>query len=146
MAPLIIGYGNAMCGDDGAGPAAIALLEQAAVYGARLIACRQLTPELAVAVSEADCIIFIDAAAGGVAGSIAVQPIDADAAIPPGLTHALTPAAILAIARHLFGITPPARLITIAGADFRLGAELSPVVRRALPEAVALAQRLAMLQ
>ena len=45
---LIIGYGNPLRGDDGVGQAVARAFEaEAAIEGAEVVSCRQLTPELA---------------------------------------------------------------------------------------------------
>ena len=53
---------------------------------------------------------------------------------PGSFTHHMTPAAVLAWARALYGRAPEAMLLSMAGADFDPGPELSPAVRAALPD------------
>ena len=58
---LIIGYGNPLRGDDGLGwRAAEQLAEIIPQSEAEVIACHQLTPELAEPISRARLVIFID--------------------------------------------------------------------------------------
>ena len=63
-------------------------------------------------------------------------------AIQPGaftaqpFTHQMDPAGLLAAAWELFGHAPPARLLTVTGADFGFGEGLSPAVENAAVEAV----------
>ena len=100
----MIGYGNPLREDDGVGWAAVELLEQAPPdERVRAHACHQLTPELAEPVSAAGTVLFIDARAGGVAGQVEIREVEPDAGTPPGLTHALSPGALLALARELYG-------------------------------------------
>jgi hydrogenase maturation protease len=118
---LIIGYGNPLRGDDAVG------YQVAESLGA--IAVHQLTPELMEPISRASRVVFIDAAATGIPGTVeerAVLPQPATA-----FTHHATPEALLAGARALYGSCPPATLITIAGADFELGHPLSAPVQQA---------------
>jgi len=43
----------------------------------------------------------------------------------PAMSHALGPAAVLAVAAELYGRRPEARLLAVRGRDFSVGAELS---------------------
>jgi hydrogenase maturation protease len=125
--PLVIGYGNSLRGDDGAGPFVATQL------GAGAIACHQLTPELAEPISQARRVIFVDAHAGVPAGRIAIQPVQprASAAI-----HRFDPESLLAWSQQLYGRAPEAVLIGIGAASFALGEGLSPAAKRAAREAL----------
>ena len=58
MKPLVIGYGNSLRGDDGAGPYAARLLQNMNDEGGwDIVACHQLTPELAETISRASLVI-----------------------------------------------------------------------------------------
>jgi len=127
MNALVIGYGNSLRGDDGAGPFVADQL------GADAIACHQLTPELAEPISRARRVIFVDAHAGVPAGRISIQPIQARASA--GI-HRFDPEALLAWAQQLYGHAPEAVLIGIGGETFALGEGLSPAAKRAALEAL----------
>lgn len=71
---IIVGFGNTLRGDDGLGQAVAAVLAAAPPEGADVLACHQLTPELAEQLAAAALAVFVDAAAGAPAGSIAVEP------------------------------------------------------------------------
>jgi len=126
---LIIGYGNPLRGDDGFGWQAAQ--QCAAVPTPPLVnvmACHQLTPELAEPISQADLVIFLDADAGEPPGrlscrSIAAQPTEAGA-----LSHHLTPQTLMACAQALYGGNPAAVVLSISGARFGFGECLSPAV------------------
>ncbi|MCG3177937.1 MAG: hypothetical protein BIFFINMI_00260 [Phycisphaerae bacterium] len=140
---LVIGYGNALRCDDGLGPEAAERLAASLGPGtARVQACHQLTPELAEPISRADFVLFLDAACDGEPGTLRVQAVlPADA--PAGATiHAMEPSELLNWTRALFGRSPEAWLLTIAGADFGVGCQLSPPVRDALPSLLAEARAL----
>ncbi len=51
------------------------------------------------------------------------------------LTHSLSPQAVLLYAERLFGHVPRAAVVTVGGAAFDHGDELSPEVLRAVPKA-----------
>jgi hydrogenase maturation protease len=121
---LIIGYGNTLRGDDGLGPY---------VADCRRIACHELTPELAVPLSDASLVIFVDASRDRRPGEVACERV---APAPPGqvaLSHAFTPEALLALARDLYGANPPAWLLSVGAGTLGYTEGLSPAVRAALP-------------
>jgi len=131
---LVIGYGNSLRGDDGAGPYIASRLGAGAKrLGADAIACHQLTPELAEPISQAQQVIFVDAHAGVPPGQIAIEPVRPrlSAAI-----HRFEPETLLAWSQQLYGRAPEAILIGIGGESFDLGEGLSPQARRAVREAL----------
>ena len=129
---LVIGYGNGMRGDDGAGPAAARLLSRC---GFEALAVHQLTPELAERVAAARAVFFLDASADVAPGEISVQPIEA-AAAPRTLEHYASPGAILRLAREAYGAAPDAWLIAVGAVGFEFGAGLSPAAEGAVLRAV----------
>lgn len=138
---LIIGYGNTLRGDDAFGPTvAELLLDRLHDPSVEILSLHQLTPELMEPLSRADLAIFIDAAASGEPGSLVERTIEASFS-GPAFTHHATPEALLAGARALYGRAPAAHMISAAGADFELGADLSPVVAGLVEDAVARALR-----
>lgn len=139
---LLIGYGNRLRQDDGLGPA---LLDLAGARFAAPDLCtfeqQQLVPELAA-----------ELAAPGVTAALFLDAAPADAATPPGMVtvrqllptvdgsplgHQLAPEELLTVARVLYGATPAAWLVTVAGENFGYGGELSAAVRSGLDEALA---------
>ena len=134
---LIVGYGNALRGDDGAGFLAAELLrDRIHRPDIEILSQHQLLPELMEPISRASRVIFIDASVSGRAGKvhrIPLRPAPACARV----THHATPEALLAGAQSLYGHTPEATLYTIPGRNFQVGQELTPSVRRAVNELVA---------
>lgn len=136
---LIIGYGNPLRGDDGAGWIAIQHLAQNEYRGVHLMACHQLTPELAEPISQADLVIFLDACwdhehhqeAG--TPRVVHQSVAADGTLSADLSHHLHPSALLAYAHMLYGTTPEAVVFTIASTSFGYGEQLSPGVLATMP-------------
>ena len=106
-----------------------------------ILTVQQLTPELMDPISRAGNVIFLDAAATGEPGRLSVTPVDPAAAGAASFTHFATPAGLLAGARALYGSEPAGVLVSVAGADFSLGAELSEPVLRAIGELLDLAVR-----
>jgi len=141
---LIIGYGNRLRGDDGAGCRAAELLQVklAGAAGVEILAVHQLTPELMEPISRARRAIFIDAAAEGAPGEIRRQELTAPAATA-AFTHQATPAALLAGAAVLYGSSASGVLYTIAGESFEYAEQLTPAVERAVAELVTTIQHAA---
>ena len=140
---LIVGYGNPLRGDDGMGWHAAEMLRQSVDDPeVEIITVHQLTPELMGPVSEAGSVIFLDAAASGEPGAVTQRRIDTGATPAGDFTHHVTPETLLEGARILYGRRPPATLLSVAGADFEPGDQLSEPVRGALPEVVRLALQL----
>jgi len=134
---LVIGYGNSLRGDDGVGVAAAEQLNETLQNSpVRVRACQQLTPELASEISEADRVIIIDAAKGATPGQIAVNKIEPN---DDGstFTHELRPSTLLACAQELYGKHPVTYLVSITGYSFDFSDELSPTLKRIMPEVLA---------
>ncbi|MBX7246166.1 MAG: hydrogenase maturation protease [Candidatus Sumerlaeaceae bacterium] len=128
-APLVVGYGNPLRGDDGLGWEIVrSLAEKHGEDYAHFIAAHQLAPEIAEHVAAAGLVIFVDAAAHEPPGSITCRKVSANADDTRPATHHMTPEAVLTMARVLYGKEPETWLYTINGMCFDVGASLSGVV------------------
>jgi len=135
---LVIGYGNPLRGDDGIGwSAANALAEGMQDDRVRIVACIQLTPELAESIAQADRVIFIDASVNLAAGQLRVGRVTRDDRPEESWTHHLDPRSLLLCARVLYGKSPEAVMITMGGASFDCRDELSAAVRERFPSLLA---------
>jgi hydrogenase maturation protease len=144
VAVLVIGYGNTLRRDDGVGPKVAEAVAALALPGVRALACPLLTPELAEAVSQADVVVFVDAA---VDAPREVQRRKlAPAESSQVMAHAARPATLLALARDVYGHAPEAWWLTIPVEELGVGEELSPLAQSgfeiALREIKQLRQRL----
>jgi hydrogenase maturation protease len=137
---LVIGYGNDLRGDDGAGPRVAAEVAARGWPSVEVLAVHQLTPELAEALSRAGRAVFVDAAVDGL--EVSVRPLG-PAPTRSGMGHSGDPGGLLELARTAFGRCPPAWLVTVPGDRFGFGFELSALARRGVAAAVAEVQRLA---
>jgi len=139
MRTLVIGIGNPLAGDDGAGPAVAERLEDTPGVIVRM--SHQLIPELAEDVAAADRVVFVDAARGG---RLTVSRVSGAAGAHDAspLTHVLAAETILALSHRLYGRVPTAYLVRVPGSDFRPGTNLSASVHRLIPKAVAAVKRL----
>jgi hydrogenase maturation protease len=133
---LIVGYGNTLRSDDGAGYRAAALLEpELSCPEVSVIAAHQLTPEMAEPIARCSRVLFLDAAQVGVPGEIRCERIRRDPGWQPGAwTHDLGPTALLELAARYLGefrAEPETWLLTITGANFELGEDFSAPVATA---------------
>jgi len=153
---LVVGYGNTLRSDDGVGWHAAALLADdprlAGDPGVEVVACHQLTPELALDMSRASLVILVDAEAdpGAPPGAITIRPLEPagpDAAVggsgwaggpgragePGASSHHVGPAELLAVCRELYGASPDVIVIGVGTLTMDLGESLSTPVAAALP-------------
>jgi hydrogenase maturation protease len=131
---LIIGYGNTLCSDDGVGYYAAASLQTTNISGATILACHQLTPELAGPLFDVERVIFIDAQLGEPAGKVSCQEVFSQDTKGNLITHHVSPQSLLALVQILFGYAPRAWLCTLTAQSFELGEQLTPTVQAAFPE------------
>ena len=127
---LVIGYGNSLRSDDGAGPRVAAAVASWDVPGLVAVAVHQLTPELAERLAFADLAIFVDARLASGAESVEVYPLETPAEV--GIHgHVCDPRSLLALARAIYGRSPRCWLVTVPSTDFSLGEGLSKTARAA---------------
>jgi hydrogenase maturation protease len=141
---LLIGYGNPLRGDDGAGwCVADAVRAAAPASRVRVITVHQLMPELADDVAMAERVLFVDAACDTPAGLVSVRPLSPTDRPPGGFTHHYDPSALLGLAHGVAGRGPgSAWLLTVGVAGLDCGEPLSPPVAAAVPRACTLALEL----
>jgi hydrogenase maturation protease len=127
---LVIGIGNRLRSDDGAGVRVAEALEAQAT-GMQVLVCDQLTPELAEPISQARAVLFIDAQMSDASeptaqapGGAHLQPLEASTHGDPS-GHALTPPRLLALCAALYGPCPPAWQLLIPGEHWQVGDQLS---------------------
>jgi hydrogenase maturation protease len=143
---LVIGYGNALRTDDGVGPLAASLLaHDIRARGIRIMQRHQLTPELAIDLAAATRVVLIDARAPERWAAdetdervprVAVQLVEPARADGAASSHHLDPETLLALTRELYGCAPQTWLVSVLGASFDVGEDLSTCVREVLPEVV----------
>ena len=131
----VIGIGNPLRGDDGAGWAVVEALAQLAPDSVQTVCVHQLLPELLDAIFAAEQVVFVDASVDGEPGSVMVTSIQ-PATDGPASSHQLHPAVLLAMGVELYGRMPSATLITITGQEFGYQEQLSPPVQQAIVKAV----------
>jgi hydrogenase maturation protease len=131
---LIVGYGNTLRGDDGAGPRVAEAVAALNYPGARALACALLTPELADPISQARAVLFVDAAVDA-PREVRLRKIE-PAESAQIMSHAAGPAALLALARDVFGRAPEAWWLTIPAVKFDFGGDFSPQTQQGIARAL----------
>jgi hydrogenase maturation protease len=140
---LVIGYGNSLRQDDGAGLILAELIEQACRLchlPAKRICVHQLVPELAreLARDEVEVVIFADTRVAPTpqetSHAVQISPLIVDTS-SPSVGHHLTPATLLVYAKMLYGKRPPAWIATIPGFQFEYGEDFSQSTQDALDAA-----------
>lgn len=126
---LVVGYGNDLRSDDGAGRR----VADAVAGIADVLSVPQLTPELALAVADRDTVVFVDADVD--VTRLTVRPVESI----PGqsvMTHHGSPAALLALVPEVGSAPGEAWMLSIPASNLDLGEELSPRTRVATEAAI----------
>lgn len=135
---LIVGYGNALRGDDSLGWHAVErLADVPRLRGARVVWRHQLAPELADDLSKVSLAILIDVSAEVEAGALSVRRLEPPPAAGSAWSHHIEPASLAALARELYGAAPVVFVVSVGAASLEVGDRLSPAVEAALPAVVA---------
>jgi hydrogenase maturation protease len=124
---LVVGFGNPLRGDDGLGwHAAAALAADPRPADTDVLTRHQLTPELAEDIATARVAVLIDACLGDTPGCVSIREVAPAAG--PSWSHHLRPEDVVGLAHALFGAAPQVFLVTVTGAHFGYGTQLSPTV------------------
>lgn len=135
---LVVGCGNELRGDDGAGVRAASLVAECCPV-ARVIVVRQLTPELAADIALAARVVFIDAyAASGPCAPLRTERLMPNAASgAPLLAHCGDPAVLLDLCARLYDHVPETWVVGIPAFCCTAGAAISSATARRIDDAVA---------
>lgn len=139
---VVIGMGNPLRGDDGAGWAVVDAIWAKPIAEVTAVSTHQLLPEHIDLFRPAAQVIFVDASVVGEAGVVSVTAV-APATEGPAASHHLHPGVLLALGVKIYGRMPPATLITITGDDFGYQEALSARVQRGVETAVCQIRQLA---
>jgi len=146
---LILACGNPLRGDDGVGWTIAESIRHDPVFAdVKIVVTHQFGPELTELLRHADVVAFVDASASAAPGEVSSLGVEAAPEVPQALSHHLPPAGLLALTEYLYGRIPEhAFAVTVGGKSFDLSpgfqetvmeASLTPPVRAAIPEAIAL--------
>ncbi len=131
---LVIGYGNPLRTDDGLGwHAAERLAGDPRLAGMTVVRCHQLTPELALDVSQATLVVLVDASHGRPAGTFSIDRVERAGGGAPTWSHRLDPPSLVALADAMYGHAPDVFTVSVGVESLALGDGLSPLLDTALP-------------
>ncbi len=133
MSLLLVGIGNTLRRDDGAGAALVERFSNRT--DCRVLVVHQLLPEHVDDLARCARVVFADAAIDTT--DVRLAPL-APSSRAPGLGHAGDPGWLLALCESLHGRSPEAWLLTIPAADLGFGIGLSRAAAGAVEEAVRL--------
>ena len=139
---VVIGYGNDLRSDDGAG-IHVATRLAAQSPQSQVIVTHQLTPDLAEDIATAEQVIFVDAYAAHESNArLRIDKISGNHSCnshaPSALGHHGAPQGLMHLAHQLFGKTPDAWVVGIPAFCFDAGETISPETLHRINEAVAL--------
>ncbi len=140
MKTLVIGYGNDLRSDDGAGRVVADRIEALGLPGIEVRSMSQLTPELSLQIAGTDRVVFVDASVE-VAETTLVS-VEAETAEGSAWTHYTTPASLLAMTGAVGSVPELAYAVVIPVEGIGLGSELSATAAAGVEEAVDLIIRL----
>ncbi|WP_017304994.1 hydrogenase maturation protease [Spirulina subsalsa] len=133
---LIIGYGNTLRSDDGAGQKIAETVESWGLEGVSSLAVHQLTPELAAEMAQSRQVIFVDVYPNtGDSNGVQVTPINPKNSHSP-LGHASNPQSLLALCQVLYRVTPASYWVLIPAENFEFGESFSPLTTQNIPRAL----------
>ena len=141
---LVIGYGNTLRSDDGAGQI---VAKEAAKWrraNVRSLYVHQLTPELAAEITAANVVIFVDAYLSDSERLEIKRLMPQQATVNWG--HREEPRSLLALTQAIYGKIPPAYWILIPAVNLEFGEKLSPVTECAVIAALETIKRLCFTQ
>lgn len=136
MSTLVIGYGNDLRSDDGAGRVVADRIAALDLPGVTTRSLSQLTPELSLEIAGAAHVVFVDASID--VAKTTVTPVVADPAEKSTWTHYTTPQSLLTMTSTVGPVPQRAHTVSIPVADLGLGLELSPISAAGVDEAVKL--------
>lgn len=97
---VIIGYGNTLRGEDGFGVDVVRALRKKRLQNTKLLEVFQLTPELVLALLDADEILFIDAAYSPRDGYAFASVLQEESGVQ--LSHHITPKTLIQALQILY--------------------------------------------
>jgi hydrogenase maturation protease len=131
---LVIGYGNDLRRDDGAGRAVAAAIEERSLPGVTVRSVSQLTPELALEIAGRRSVVFVDADLE--VTELTTRPVAAGDLNGGVMTHHGDPASLLSLVATVGPLPEEAVVVSIPARDLGLGFEFSAATAAAVARAV----------
>lgn len=154
---LVIGYGNSLRSDDGAGCRVSDIVASWDLPYVRSLTVHQLTPELAEPIAQSELVIFIDACVNSDDSAsrrkkskpiVQVQKIAVSKQLSSApvteLGHLSDPRSLLVLAQQVYGEVPIAYSLLLPAVNWEFGEQLSTVTRKSIDQTVDFLQNLCM--
>lgn len=135
---LVIGYGNTLRSDDGAGQHIAETIATWNLDQVQVLSVHQLTPELAEPLATVHTAIFVDVYAANVSDT-AVQVIELLPSRSPTvatLGHTADPRSLLVLTQQLYSTAPLSWWVLVPAINFEFGEALSPVAQQGIEAAL----------
>jgi hydrogenase maturation protease len=134
---LIVGYGNTLRSDDGLGwHAAERLADDPRFADVEVVQRHQLTPELALDISDAAVVVLIDASSELPPGEFTVKRVERAAGASNNWSHHLSPATLVSLSHELYGRASDVYIVSCGVQSVEMGDRLTPVVEAVLPKVI----------
>jgi hydrogenase maturation protease len=130
---LVIGYGNTLRDDDGAGVRAAERIAELH-HDVDVVTMHELTPELAEKMAGYDRVVFIDASVNAV--DVEWRTVRADDERSDIRSHALTPQRLTRLCVELYESAPTVELVEIPASEFVLSERLSAPTEKMITRCV----------
>jgi hydrogenase maturation protein HypF len=149
---ILIGYGNTLRGDDGAGQRVAATVAEWDLPNVRSIAVHQLLPELSESLAATQLAIFVDVYLADTDQGIQVHCLHPNSHLSnhtrqvsnsrPAVGHTADPRSLLALTQAVYGTTPLSWWILIPVVQFEFGEQLSAIAEQGIHNALQQIQQL----
>ena len=136
MSSLVLGYGNDLRSDDGAGRVVADRVNDLQLPGVSVRSVMQLTPELALEIAGCETVVFVDASVE--VAETTATPVVAAPGESTAMSHYATPAALLGLTATVGDLPATAIAVSIPVVDIGLGMELSPTTAAGIEEAISM--------
>ena len=135
---LVIGYGNSLRSDDGAGQKVAQTVAQWKLDHVSALGVHQLTPELAANLAEVDTVFFVDAVpiTTPETATLKIEKLALKTS-QEKLGHHSNPAYLLSLVQQLYQHNLDAYWVLIPAINFDFGEEFSPITTQGIKEAIA---------
>lgn len=134
---LVVGYGNDLRSDDGAGRWVADQVDALDLDGVEVRSMSQLTPEVALLASDRRLVVFVDASVDTESLTIGDVPSSAEADPESVMTHHGNPASVVEMAGTVGRPPDRAVLVSIPATNLEMGFEFTEGTSRAAEGAVA---------
>lgn len=143
MKYLVIGYGNTLRSDDGAGFWVAEKVGEWNLENVRSLSVHQLTPELAEDIANADTVIFVDAlpVSDEILEKVKIEVLKPEK-ITDSFAHNYNPRSLLFLTQAIYGKTPVAYWILIPAVNWEFSENLSAITEAGVNVALEKIQQL----